>query len=365
VTRDHDPPDLSKLTLLPTATWDDLFSWVGKLNNVTPEEREEWLSWGISPRDLDMYEVRAKMLVEDLVPVDQNALVIAAPGGGKSTLAWTIAAQASQGSQVFGHFACPEPLRVMIVDFEQSVGDVKILRNTVEAWGLDTSRIVWLTAIGRPLDVKENMAWLQERVEKHRPQLLVLDTATDAVRKPKDDESVRPMFDALALLKTRTGVAATLLLAHPRKRPSGTYEERVFDDLFGSVLWQTRTSASFFLEEDRVTVWKQRGGHLRRRWGKPVGQEFVIGEYVRSDDAAPTMGPLGEAAVERREAAILAVVEAEPDRWSQTSLVEDRLKVSGPRRAPFVDAVKRMVADGNLVVGPGPYKRLSLPVEEE
>ena len=339
------------------ASWAALAAWVGELSSVSPEDREEWLSWGISPSAMDLYEVRQEQLIEDLVPLGQKALLIAPAGGGKSTMTWQLFAQASCGEDAFGHFVVPTPLRVMIVDFEQSVQDARVIRDTMKSWQLDTSRMIWLPARDRPLDRRDNQEWLLDRVRYHRPQMIALDTATDSVMKPRDDESVRPMMNFLDGLLANEGVGAIWLLAHLRKRPSGPVDERTFDDLFGSVLWQMRPSAAFYLDDGSITVWKQRGDLLRHRWGKPAGQPFTVGQVVRSDERPTLIGPMNESLDDRRETEIVRVIEEEPNMWSATSLVEERLKVPFSQRGAWKAAIARLLKDEVLVTD-GQYKKL-------
>lgn len=339
-------------------TWNSLMQWVGEVSAMTPAERDAWLSWGISPADLDLLDMPEEHLVQDLMPVGQVALWIAPPGGGKSTLAWLFASQASMGTKVFDAFDTPGRLRVMVVDFEQTAADATILRDQMHRWKIDSSAFIWLPAADRPLDRQENVAWLCERVQKHRPHIVILDTATDAVSKPRDDESVRPMFNAVRRLMDEDGVQGMVLLAHLRKRPPGSDAERSLDDLFGSVLWATRTSAAFFLEEDALTVWKQRGNHLRRRFGKPASQPYVVLDLVRSDDEPTRVNHTAAGRDEKVTTEILTVIDAEPDTYSATSLTEKRLRLSGARRPVYRGVIARLVVDGTLIEQ-GQYRYLS------
>lgn len=108
-----------------------------------------------------------------------------------------------------------------------------------------------------------------------------------------------------------------------------------------------------YLERERLTVWKQRGGYLKRRWGGTVGQ------IVRSD-TEPTLilGPksAAEAGAERR-ATILSAVVAEPGSYSKTSLIEDELKINGHDRSEWRKAVDSLINEGQIRTD-GRYSKL-------
>jgi len=251
----------------------------------------------------------------------------------------------SSGKPVGGHFEVPEPVApVLIVDVEQTEEDAVILRNDMVERGLDGSGVFWLDANGRAFDVPEDKAWLTKWVRALRPQLILLDTGTEAVTKPREDDSVKPLFIALHGYMKNDGVRAVIMLAQPRKRSQDAVGARRFDDLFGSRVWKGRSSAVLYLQQDRLTVWKQRGGYLKRRWGG------VVGQIVRSD-TAPTLilGPKSatEAHADRETIILKAVAEA-PGNHSKTSLIEDELKINGHERQEWRNVVDSLVRSGRI-----------------
>jgi hypothetical protein len=293
-------------------------------------------------------------VIQDLIPDGQLVTIVGEEGEGKSTLGWQIACEVSSGTLVAGHFQVPEPVApVLIVDVEQTEEDAVILRNDMATRGLDGSNVYWLDANGRALDNPEDKKWLTHWVRALRPQLIILDTGTEAVTRPREDESVKPLFIALHGYMKNDGVRAVIMLAQPRKRSQEAPSSRRFDDLFGSRVWKGRSSAVLYLERDRLTVWKQRGGYLKRRWGGTVGR------VVRSD-AEPTLilGPksAAEAGAERR-ATILRTVTAEPGSHSKTSLIEDELKVNGHDRPEWRKAVDALISEGQIRTD-GRYSKL-------
>ena len=295
-------------------------------------------------------------VVQDLVPDGQLVTIVGEEGEGKSTLAWQIVCQVSSGKPVGGLFEVPEPAApVLIVDVEQTEEDAVILRNDMVGRGLDGSGVFWLDANGRALDVPDDKKWLTRWVRALRPQLIILDTGTEAVTKAREDESVKPLFIALHGYQKNEDVRAVILLAQPRKRSQDAPSSRRFDDLFGSRVWKGRSSAVLYLERERLSVWKQRGGYLKRRWGGTVG-------WIERSDTEPTLilGPKSAAeAGDERRAAILSAVAAEPGSHSKTSLIEDELKVNGHDRPEWRETVDALIREGRIR-SDGRYSKLYL-----
>lgn len=242
---------------------------------------------------------------------------------------------------------------MLIVDVEQTEEDAVILRNDMIARGLDGSGVFWLDANGRAFDNPDDKKWLTRWVRALQPRLIILDTGTEAVTKPREDESVKLLFIALHGYLKNDGVRAAILLAQPRKRSQDAPSSRRFDDLFGSRVWKGRSSAVLYLEQGRLTVWKQRGGYLKRRWGGTVGQ------IIRSD-TQPTLilGPKSAAETEAESrVAILKAVSANPGAYSKTALIEDALKVNGHDRPAWRKSVEELISEGKIH-SEGRYNRL-------
>jgi hypothetical protein len=127
---------------------------------------------------------------------------------------------------------------VLIVDVEQTEEDAVILRDDMCARGLDTDGVFWLEANGRAFDNPDDKNWLTRWVRALQPRLIILDTATEAVTKPREDESVKLLFIALHSYLKNDGVRAVIMLAQPRKRGQDAPTSRRFDDLFGSRVWK-------------------------------------------------------------------------------------------------------------------------------
>lgn len=284
-------------------------------------------------------------VVQDLVPDGQLVTIVGEEGEGKSTLGWQIACEVSSGKPVGGHFEVPEQVApVLIVDVEQTEEDAVILRDDMRTRGLNTEGVFWLDANGREFDKPDDKKWLTHWVRALQPRLIILDTGTEAVTKPREDESVKLLFIALHSYLKNDGVRAVIMLAQPRKRGQDAPTSRRFDDLFGSRVWKGRSSAVLYLQQDRLTVWKQRGGYLRRRWNGTVGR------IVRSD-TRPTviLGPqTKEDAEADRRATILKTVAAEPGAHSKSSLLEEKLKVSGRDRPEWSSTVEALIREGEI-----------------
>ncbi len=294
-------------------------------------------------------------VARDLLLDGQIVTVVGEEGEGKSTLAWQVACQLAAGEDVGGHFEVEEPVSpVLIVDVEQSEEDAVILRDDMVARGLKVDGVLWLDAQGKAFDTPADQKWLRAYVRAVRPLVVILDTGTESVTRPREDESVKPLFVFLNSLLKNEGVRTVVLTAQPRKRSKSEPDAgRRFDDLFGSRVWKGRSSAVLYLEERRIVVWKQRGGYLRRRWGTTIGQ------YVRSDDGPATIqGPRSDAEIEEeRRSQVLITVGMKPGQLSKSSLIEEELRIPGPYRAAWRKTVEALIAKGQIEAR-GQYHRL-------
>lgn len=232
-----------------------------------------------------------KFVADALLPEGQVVLLCGEEGAGKSYIAWQIAGELTRGVPVLGAFAVPSPVRsVLIVDVEQSPEDVRIIRDEMVARGTidPDAPIYFLDANGRVFDNPDDFVWLVRTVQAVRPEVLILDTMTDAVSDPKNDEVVRALKFLCGRFLREEGVRVVIGLAQPRKL-GGDGGRRTFDSLFGSRMWKSFCSAAFWLTSDRLSVWKQRGRYVEKRWPKEPGDRNVWVPLERPEEGAPTI----------------------------------------------------------------------------
>ena len=196
--------------------------------------------------------------------------------------------------------------------------------------------------------------WLRAEVQALRPDVVILDTGTEAVSKPSDDEVVKVLFTELRAWMRTEGVRGVVMLGQARKRDQNAQGPRKFDDLFGSRMWKGRASAAFWIEGSTLTVWKQRGDRLKKRWGSKDRQPQ--GRLTRTHRETHLLPPLS---ADDRRTRILAIVRDEPDKWSKSSLVQQRLQIKGDARKPWTAEVDALINEGELKAD-GQYNRLTL-----
>jgi hypothetical protein len=315
---------------------------------LTPREAKLLTSVGGSPGS------NVRMVAEDLLPDGQVVLLCAEEGTGKTWLAHQIAAELVAGVPVLGTFAVPEPVKtVLIVDVEQTEEDVRIVRDEMMRRGVLTpnAQVYWLDAGDRALDTKEDMTWLIQQIAVYRPDVLVIDTLTDSVTNPLDDQVVRGVFRMLKWLVTDGGVRVIIGLAQPRKTgQSRDAQSRSFDSLFGSRAWKSKPSAVFWMTETKLIVWKQRGQYLRKRWGKVEGKRNAEGSLQRKEDGPPVVAgpPIDEA--DATDAKVIAAILAKPGMTAK----DDVAKAAGVKATAGRASIDRLVDRGEVVRdGPG------------
>jgi AAA domain-containing protein len=307
---------------------------------------------------------KARHIARDFIIDDELIGLCGEEGSGKSWCAYQIAGELTYpggagNGLVLGAFELEQPLsRVMIIDFEQPEQDIALIRDEMVARGvLDPTRVHVLSAIGAALDSPEDAERIFAEIFACSPEYLIFDTATEAVSKPRDDESVKPLFTFLDLVRQTTPVRGALLLYQPRKRISGDLSARRFDDVFGSRMWKGRTSAVFYFTPTRLTVWKQRGGYLAKRWGiasgshpwgvveragltSPAGPPTLVGPPIEDAKAKALQDQQRDEAIRK---ALLEVVRACPGRYGRDALVS---QVKGHRAAEVRRVRDQAIEDG-------------------
>lgn len=289
---------------------------------------------------------RVPDVVEDILREGQVVIIAGEEGAGKSTLAHEIAHGMVEG-EVLGGYKVEGVERVLIVDVEQSEEDALIIRDELVERGFTPSaNVYWVDAVGRFFDREDDKTWLREQVRSVQPQVVVLDTATEAVTKSREDESVKHLFILFGNLVRNDGLRAAIFLGQARKRSQDAEGPRQFDDLFGSRVWKGRSSAIFWIEGETFTVWKQRGSRLERRWGGRNGDRYATGRIVRTDGPTELHGPLSR---EDRRARIVEVIAENPGEYSKTSLIEHHLRItSDTERDRWRRDVDALVKEGAL-----------------
>jgi hypothetical protein len=314
----------------------------------TPREAKRLAEVGGAPGSA------VEMVVDDLIPGGQVILICAEEGTGKSWLAHQLAAEMVAGGKALGEFDIPRPVRsVLIVDVEQSEDDVRIIRDEMLRRGVlnAAADIYWLDATGRAFDQSDDITWLIRQAGIYRPEVIILDTATNAVTDPMDDKAVRRMTTLLRWFIKSADARAVIGLAQPRKTGQAAGDKgRSFDSLFGSRAWKSEPSAVFWMTDARLTVWKQRGNYLRRRWGKPDGSRYPYGTLERPEAGPPTVAspPISEGEVRAElEARVLELVRDNPDRYSKRQVADEIRGKNDEKRA----AIERLINSG-AVMGP-------------
>ena len=158
-------------------------------------------------------------------------LIAGVPGDGKSLLAEDLAARISSG----GAWPCGAgkftAANVLLLTAEDDPADT--IRPRLDVAGADCSKVVLIQG-ARVIDQRTKAATLsainllgdlpciEQRIAELGAKLLIIDPLTSfAASDNNKAESMRPLFDALAAMATRTGVAV-LIITHLNKRSDAT-----------------------------------------------------------------------------------------------------------------------------------------------
>lgn len=298
-----------------------------------------------------------EFVVRDLIPRGTIIVVTGEEGDGKTLLAEQLSRQLLRREPVLGFFEGGDvPISgVLFVDTEMSLDDTWPRWKDAEARGLgvEPGTFHWLNC--GPLDLTSagDHSYIAAELERTKANFLWVDAGGSAVSDPKEDLPVKAFFSwVLGLLRAGTIVAAGITL-HPRKRAQGEYGRR-FDDLFGSRDWKGKATKVLYIEGGKIVVWKDRGGHLGRRWPARQQGRFPLGVLQRpglTDDASvpfviEAKEPEFEFDADAAREMALRLVDERPGELTKSSLAE-RL---GVRKGDGLVVVSGLLQEG--LIGP-------------
>ncbi len=204
-------------------------------------------------------ETEEEWCIEPILPFGRQAGVFAAAGTGKSLLAADIAAAKAAGYQVLGSPA-REPANVVYLDFEMTPDDLRE-RLTEMGYGPDDdlSRLhYYQLPTLPPLDSMPGGDVLMALVDRHKPELVIIDTMARVVAGDENSADTYRDFYRCSGMRLKAAGVALLRLDHAGKDPNkgqrGSSSKN--DDL--DVVWSLKAN------DDQIVLsrTKTRLGHL-------------------------------------------------------------------------------------------------------
>jgi hypothetical protein len=295
------------------------------------------------------------MLIEDLLGERGILFIAAEEGGGKSTAVDQLARELLTDNPVWGMFRPGDaaPGRILMIHTEMDEPEVREQAADSEARGLAVAEEKLFTLCAGGLDLAksaDDRNFIEAEIRRLRPEMIILDSASNAVVRPQEDEDVRAFFNWLSLVHNQLGVRGTVIVGHPRKQGHERHARR-FDDLFGSREWKGRVSKALWLEGSTFRVWKDRGGHLSRRFGRRNGRQYAEANLARpgleNQSSVPfVVSPLLSEEEERTkdEDKVLAFVLTHPAEFTKSALA----KALGGNKQKTLTVIGDLIKDRRL-----------------
>lgn len=199
--------------------WVRMVAGAEQLVHRTPDEPEHLEAAGGVAGLVDWSELWASpepgedFIARPLLARGRSHAVYAGAKSGKSLLMLDVAAALAAGRSVLGQAPAP-PVCVLYLDFEMTAAD---LRERLDSMGYgpadDLSRFAYyLLPTLPPLDTPAGGAKLAELVERHRPELVVVDTTGRAVAGPENDaDTIRGFYRHSGSMLKRAGCTVVRL----------------------------------------------------------------------------------------------------------------------------------------------------------
>lgn len=194
----------------------------------------------MSLRELMDTPIEYDWIVPGLLERTDRFVLSAAEGSGKSTFVRMLALCAACGLHPFTKERI-EPVRVLMVDCEnsrkQSARKFRQMAGTLADMGFDAGDMLAYQSRPEGLDLAQpqDAAWLLNRVQVDRPQLLTIGPAYRLCSAISDDDAVLRVLTALDAARLRAG-CALVLEAHPGQGQQWSKERDLRPK--GSQLWR-------------------------------------------------------------------------------------------------------------------------------
>lgn len=221
-------------------------------------------------------------LVEGLLVPKGIGLVTGRPGTGKTQLALQMAADLATGRKEFIHYPLSgKPLKVLFLSLEMSGFQLQHfttkIRKTYPEACLSKNLVLYSKGESLPLHTEEGQRLLDSWFDEHKPDVVIIDSLSQAVTDLSSDDQMKSLFDFLKLVRRyhNTGI---VFIHHHRKKANDAQSRKQANsqsDIYGS--YQISASVDFALDlEDRGAD----GGELELKLLKarftPIGETTMV-----------------------------------------------------------------------------------------
>ena len=181
-------------------------------------------------------------LLEDLLPKSGAGIIAGWPGAGKTTLSLQMASNIALG-QDFLRWKSTGPAKVLYLSLEMAAPPLHLfVSNSKEHF--DTKQLrqlnenLLLAPFGVPLhfDREEGYERLTKLLEKHRPDVAIVDSLSMITPKDlTDEEAIKNLFDGLAVVRQEHDTSF-VIIHHNRKKAADAQKSKKVElsDIYGS-----------------------------------------------------------------------------------------------------------------------------------
>lgn len=183
-------------------------------------------------------DIHIDWMIEGILPVGGMGVIAAAPGVGKTILSLDLALSLAMGDKQYLKWDIVKPAKILYLSLEMAHGPLKEFMSKVVT-DLSEEQIETLNDkfIVAPvnetilMDKKPGEEFIKGLLEKHSPDLVIVDSLGKMLMEIQSDEAVRRFDDTITRLRKTYNTA--FLFIHHNKKPSEN-KPATQTDMFGS-----------------------------------------------------------------------------------------------------------------------------------
>lgn len=245
--------------------------------------------------------VHINWMIEGLLPRGGYGFIAGMNGLGKSQLGIRLAEAVVTKTRFLNSWdVAIDNAKAMFLSLEMETAELKEFYATMDSYGnffLDARDRFLTVPVGNeiPLDSKEGLKFVEDKLSEYQPDLLVIDSLSMAMEGSFKDDTPTLKFNKIMKKLRKVYGVAIVVIHHSRKGQDKRFRYNELDDLYGSRFLSQDTSFVLMLDKPKTLAENQLAiTAAKMRFKRPEGELIVIHEnmnfnqgFIKGDETMP------------------------------------------------------------------------------